>query len=129
MTKTIRVFLAILVISLGVIDMPADTITPHANSYASRNGYVMPGYMDYVVATWSIPCDDLMVVTGTGSQYSNNISIVFYEDNEQVGLSTVQFVPWSEINIFTNFTYDTVVFINPDNQTDSVIMPWCWWHY
>ena len=115
MTKTIRIFLAILIISLGVIDMPADTITPYANSYASRNGYVMPGYMDYVVATWSIPCDNLMVVTGTGSQYSNNISIVFYEDSEQVGLSTVQFVPWSEINISTNFTYDTVVFINPDN--------------
>ena len=127
MKKLINI-LVVLAVFAGVIDMPA-TLTPYANSYASRNGYVMPGYMDYVVGVWEVPCKDLYVLTGTGSAYSNNISIVFYNGGDLVSTQTVSFSPWSEIVIFTSFEYDTVVFVNPDNATDSVLAAWGWWHY
>ena len=121
-------FLALVVLS-GSIDMTPITVTPYRNTYPSRNGYVMPTQGDYLVATWAIPCTDFMVVTGAGEVYNNTMTVLFFRNGEQVGQKTIVFQPWAELFFTTEYTYDTAVFINWDGPADSVIQPWCWWHY
>ena len=129
MTKAIRVFLAILVISLGVIDMTPTSITPYRNTYPSRNGYVMPTRGDYLVAAWYNPCTNFMIVTGTGEAYNNTVNVLFYRNGEYLGQKVIAFQPWSELFVSTEYTYDTAVIVNWDGPADSVVQPWCWWHY
>lgn len=124
-----NIFLLALVILFGSIDMAPVSVTPYRNTYPSRNGYVMPTQGDYLIATWAIPCTDFMVVTGAGEVYNNTMTVLFFRNGEQVGQKTLVFQPWAELSTTTEFVYDTVVFINWDGPADSVVQPWCWWHY
>ena len=120
--------LALTILS-GSIDMTPYNVTPYRNTYPSRNGYVMPTQGDYLVATWTVPCTDFMVVTGAGEVYNNTMTVLFFRNGEQVGQKTIVFQPWSELFVYTEYTYDTAVIINWDGPADSVVQPWCWWHY
>ena len=81
------------------------------------------------MATWANPCTNFMIVTGSGEAYNNTVNVLFYSGGEYLGQKVIAFQPWSELFISTEYTYDTAVIVNWDGPTDSVIMPWCWWHY
>ena len=122
-------FLLALVVLSGSIDMTPYNVTPYRNTYPSRFGYVMPTQGDYLVATWANPCTNFMIVTGTGEVYNNTVNVLFYRNGEYLGQKVIAFRPWSELFVSTEYTYDTVVIINWDGPSDSVIQPWCLWHY
>jgi len=124
-----NIFLLALVVLSGSIDMTPYSVTPYRNTYPSRNGYIMPSRGDYLVATWYNPCTDFMVVTGAGEVYNNTMTVLFFRNGEQVGQKTIVFQPWAELSFTTEYAYDTAVIINWDGPSDSVIQPWCWWHY
>ena len=121
-------FLALVILSSS-IDMTPITVTHYRNTYPSRNGYIMPTKGDYLVATWANPCTDFMMVTGTGEVYNNTVTVLFYRGSEYQGQKTIAFQPWAELGFPTEYAYDTAVIINWDGPADSVIQPWCWWHY
>ena len=125
----IGTFTLALVVLSGLIDMTPYNVTPYRNAYPSRNGYIMPTRGDYLVATWAVPCTDFMAVTGAGDAYNNTMTVLFFRNGQQVGQKTLVFQPWAELSFTTDYTYDTAVFINWDGPADSVVQPWCWWHY
>ena len=125
----IGTFLLALVVLSGSIDMTPYNVTPYRNTYLSRFGYVMPTQGDYLVATWYNPCTNFMIVTGSGEAYNNTVNVLFYRNGEYLGQKVIVFQPWSELYVSTEYAYDTAVIINWDGPTDSVIQPWCWWHY
>ena len=125
----IGTFLLALIVLSGSIDMTPYNVTPYRNTYLSRFGYVMPTQGDYLVATWANPCTNFMIVTGNGEVYNNTVNVLFYRNGEYLGQKVIVFQPWSELYVSTEYAYDTAVIINWDGPTDSVIQPWCWWHY
>ena len=127
--KTLRIILTIFVVLFSSIDMTPYNVTPYRNTYPSRNGYIMPKKGDYLVAMWANPCTNFMIVTGTGEVYNNTINVLFYRNGEYLGRKVIAFQPWSELFVATEYTYDTAVIVNWDGPTDSVVQPWCWWHY
>ena len=125
----IGTFLLALVVLSGSIDMTPYNVTPYRNTYLSRFGYVMPTQGDYLVATWANPCTNFMIVTGNGEVYDNTVNVLFYRNSEYLGQKVIAFQPWAELFVVTEYTYDTAVIINWDGPSDSVVQPWCWWHY
>lgn len=128
MKKTLTVLLVLSILA-GFIDMTAISYSQIGNTYQTRFGYTLPGYMDGLAAGWPNPCRNIMFLSGNTTPYTNTVTILFYRSGVLVGTKTISYQPWAEVYTDTSFEYDTAVFVNGDDVPDVVSIVWCWWYY